>query len=274
MARTARRCLVASYFFLCTKKGSPAQGEAILAQAGTSAVGCFANRIVSKGSRQQSDAHQSVGSYEELDKGTHTYSHTHACTPWHDSFDGAGQGIHIAHVGTVNGLGAGRALVGAALGGACFSHILSVLDSIEFWEKMGFTPAGEKPPPLTEAKGHNIPRPSRAVCVWRARGVSQPCISALCFVTFRYACMVAFFVVFVMLSVVDVLIWYVSLFGFFICIFLSRCVLYCLHDLKTAVKPKNITFLCWQIYPAGVYWLFSSISRLALWLAGWLTGLA
>lgn len=77
VARTARRCLVASYFFLCTKKGSPAQGEAILAQAGTSAVGCFANRIVSKGSRQQSDAHQSVGSYEELDKGTHTYSHTH-----------------------------------------------------------------------------------------------------------------------------------------------------------------------------------------------------
>ena len=76
VARTARRCLVASYFFLCIKKGSPAQGEAILAQAGTSAVGCFGrngkkqkegllctNRIVSKGSRQQSDAHRSVGSY-------------------------------------------------------------------------------------------------------------------------------------------------------------------------------------------------------------------
>jgi len=79
----------------------------------------------------------------------------------------------------VSGLGAGRALVGAALCGARFTHLLSVLDSIGFWEKMGFTAVCEKQPVLREAQGRGIPRPNRAVCEIRRLQRGEGCLTAM-----------------------------------------------------------------------------------------------
>ena len=139
-----KKMLGCQLLFLCIKKGSPAQGEAILAQAGTSAVGCFGrngkkqkegllctNRIVSKGSRQQSDAHRSVGSYGRS-RPRHSHCPCGDCDwPWRRKGTG-GRRLR-------------RRLFQPSSLSSRFRRILG--------EKMGFTPAGEKPPPLTEAKG-------------------------------------------------------------------------------------------------------------------------